>query len=117
MLTVVELIEQIRPSVNEVSVADFKKRLKQAGALLIDIREPNEFAAGAIEGAINIPRGILESQITALCQKISVTAPADVDILIYCRSGARGVLAAESLQRMGYNHVVNLIGGIVAWQQ
>lgn len=85
------------------------------------MREPAEYATGHIEGAINIPRGVLEFEIRASAELDNVTDPAlavrDRPLVLYCRSGGRAALAAESLGRMGFTRVVSLAGGIGAWRE
>lgn len=77
--------------------------------LLIDVREPNEWNAGHIPGAIHIPRGILEF-------KISEVAPdRSTPLVLYCRSGGRSSMSAHQLIGMGYSNVKNLEGGYVAY--
>ena len=93
--------------------------LKTSGnkPMVIDVREPNEFAQGHIAGSVNIPRGILESS----CDwDFDDTIPALAGnrgqaIVLVCRSGNRSVLAADTLQQMGYTDVVSLKTGIRGW--
>jgi rhodanese-related sulfurtransferase len=82
-------------------------------ALLLDVREPAEFEAGRLPGAINIPRGVLEFRIgdhPRLAQR-------DADILVYCKTSGRAALAALNLKRMGYMRVRSIHGGFDAWSQ
>lgn len=75
------------------------------GALLLDVRTPEEYAEGHIPGAQNLPLQTL--------QGIVAVAPAkDTPLFVYCHSGARSGQATGLLQRMGYTHVTN-IGGIM----
>lgn len=76
--------------------------------LLIDVREPDEFAVARIGGAANLPRGIIEKGIES-------AATRDREIVVYCQSGKRSALAAETLQRMGYAKVRSVAGGIEGW--
>ncbi len=89
--------------------------------VLIDVREPAEFEAGHIHGAVNQPRGTLEFAIQRhpLLAQIAAGTPADLagtEILLYCGSGARSALAAQSLQKMGFTNVYSLAGGFRAWE-
>jgi rhodanese-related sulfurtransferase len=85
-------------------------RANKAPVVLIDVREPDEHATGIIPSAHTIPRATLESTIGHLTQ------PQDkAHIVVYCRSGMRSAMAAETLTRMGYTSVENLKGGILAW--
>ncbi len=74
-------------------------------AMLIDVREPEEHAAGNI-GGINIPLGSLASRLGEL--------PRDTQLVVYCRSGARSAQAARALAAAGFTHVSNLEGGMLA---
>lgn len=67
--------------------------------LLVDVREPAEYGQGAVDGFINIPRGVLEMKMPELC------SDADQCILLHCGTGGRAALAAKSLRAMGYSNV------------
>lgn len=85
-----------------------------AGAPVIDVREPQEFAAGAIAGAINVPLG----QIQRLGLPALRTAGVDVDaptLLLVCRSGARSGSACLALRGALGERAKNLAGGVTAW--
>ena len=116
------LVESLRPQVNEVNCAMMNQCLQENKKLLfIDIREAVETAAGYAGGSQLIPRGVLEMKITNLpmYQTLIKELPSAADLPIYlmCRSGARSVLAAASLQRMGYQNVYSVAGGFMAWQE
>lgn len=86
-------------------------------ALLLDIRERDEVARARIEGALNVPRGILES---AAEWDYAETEPALVEarekpVLIICRSGNRSAFAAETLMQMGFADVQSVKLGIKGW--
>jgi molybdopterin/thiamine biosynthesis adenylyltransferase/rhodanese-related sulfurtransferase len=98
----------LRQSVPEISPAEAFSRQAQ-GALLIDVREDNERAAGMPAGALGISRGFLELHIED--HEPDRTRP----ILALCASGRRSLLAAETLQRMGYNNVASVAGGFQQW--
>jgi NADPH-dependent 2,4-dienoyl-CoA reductase/sulfur reductase-like enzyme/rhodanese-related sulfurtransferase len=86
----------------------FETKFRQTpNAILIDVRNPDEFAGGAIEGAINIPIDILRSKISEL-QK-------DAPIFVYCAIGLRGYLAQRILLQNGFTQVSNLSGGYTLW--
>jgi len=82
--------------------------------ILIDVREPEEFASGYINGHIvlTIPRGKLEFM---AIDKIAQKYGQDVKIVTYCLKGPRGLLAAYQLHKLGFTNVKNLNGGILAW--
>jgi rhodanese-related sulfurtransferase len=74
----------------------------------LDVREQNEWNLGHLPQATFIPRGQLE---TTVEQRV----PRDATVVIYCASGNRSALAAQTLQEMGYEHVSHLAGGFRAW--
>ncbi|HEX7951075.1 MAG TPA: molybdopterin-synthase adenylyltransferase MoeB [Candidatus Limnocylindrales bacterium] len=86
-------------------------RLRDDGAILLDVREPVEWAEGHLEGAIHLPQGRLNAGVTA------AVPDRDAPIVVYCRSGNRSTYATTTLGQLGYRHVVNLAGGIIAWQR
>ena len=102
-----QLVEQVRATIQEVNVEQLSEQLSSDGCF-IDVREPNEFEQGHINGMVNMPRGTLEFQI-ASHPKLQ---DEDTPIYLICRSGGRSALAAESLQRMVYS----VAGGMMAWQ-
>lgn len=81
----------------------------QRKAVLIDVREREEFQRGHVPGAMNLPKGSIELEIER-------RAPdPDVEIVTYCGAGNRSAIVAENLQRMGYTRVRSVAGGIRAW--
>jgi hydroxyacylglutathione hydrolase len=78
-------------------------------AIVIDVRGHTEWAAGHIPGAANVPVGYLAEQIAEL--------PTDMPVIVQCQSGVRSAIAASVLAANGIPNVVNMSGGIVAWQQ
>lgn len=90
----------------DISPQEGQRRV-QAGALLVDVREPNEFEEVHAEGATLIPL----SEFEARCSEL----PRDRELVMICRSGARSARAGEYLKAQGYSQVVNLAGGTLAW--
>ena len=84
------------------------KALVEKGALLIDVRTPEEFAGGHVDGAVNIPVGDLGERLGELKGK------EDTDIVVYCRSGARSATAKSLLESKGFKKVHNM-GPVTAW--
>jgi len=116
-----ELVNVLRSQVVEVSCDDIHQhRLNNDKVLFIDIREAKETARGFPTGSLLIPRGVLEMQLTTLPQYQALIkdlpSASDLPIYLICRSGARSVLAAASLQQMGYQQVFSVAGGFLAWQ-
>jgi len=83
--------------------------LASGGAALLDVREPSECAAGVAEGAVTIPGGALEIEADRVLPDKGRT------VVIYCQMGARSLVAAATLERLGYRDVRNLRGGFEAW--
>lgn len=77
---------------------------------LLDVREPQEYAASYIEGSTHIPLGEVMARAEAELDKKD-------DIVIYCAHGVRSLHALAALQRMGFQKVRSLEGGIVSWEE
>jgi molybdopterin/thiamine biosynthesis adenylyltransferase/rhodanese-related sulfurtransferase len=101
------LVARLRTRVPEVSVGDVVAQRDTLDAL-IDIRESHEVATGFIPGAVHVPRGVLESAVERLDRSAR--------IVLYCSGGNRSVLAAASLQQMGFTDVSSMAGGSSAWR-
>ena len=118
MKTFNELIADSLKNVDEIFPWDLEEKLESdEKPILLDVREPYEFDAMHIQGALNVPRGILE---TACEYDYEETVPElvearDKEIVIICRSGNRSVFAAEVMQKMGYKNVVSLKTGMRGW--
>lgn len=113
-----DLVAECLAEVKEIMPWDLAEQLSQPEPpLLLDIREPAEFDAAHIPGSLCVPRGILES---AADWDYDDTVPALAGgraraIVVICRSGNRSVLAAHTLQRMGFANVVSLKTGVRGW--
>jgi rhodanese-related sulfurtransferase len=110
MKTAHDLVVAAKARCSEISVAQATAAIASADAVL-DVREPDEFAAGHLPRAVNVPRGLLEFKLSATPE----LASRDLDIVLYCRSGGRAALAACSLLEMGYTRVRSIEGGYDAW--
>lgn len=80
-----------------------------APMLLVDVREPNEFAEDHIAGAALVPMSLLAEQYAKL--------PKDVPLVVYCRSGHRSAKAVAFLLAHGYGKAVSMDGGLLAWSR
>jgi rhodanese-related sulfurtransferase len=80
-------------------------------ALVVDVREANEFATGHVLGAKNVPLARLEASGAELTKR------KDRPVIVYCDGGDRAAKAAATLKKQGFARVMNLSGGIGAWQQ
>jgi sulfur-carrier protein adenylyltransferase/sulfurtransferase len=107
-----DLLDAARRAIPEVSVeAVAARRTRGDEVVLLDVREKDEVRTGYIEGAVTIPRGLLEFQAAAHLPQT------DMDVVVYCASGARSLLAAQVLRAMGYPRVASLAGGITRWKE
>lgn len=120
MKTFQDLIADTIKSVDELlpwDLQDVMTTSSQSCPLLVDIREPYEFEALHIKGSMNVPRGILEPA----CDygydetKPDLAMARDKDVIVICRSGHRSVLAAHTMQLMGYQSVKSLKTGVKGW--
>ncbi|CAN5768577.1 molybdopterin-synthase adenylyltransferase MoeB [soil metagenome] len=105
--TYADLVREAIAIAGEITPSELSP--KMGSVVLIDCREPEEFARGVIPGASLVPRGSIESAVAraGLAQ--------DAPIVIYCASGARSALAARTLHEMGYTSATSLAGGIQRW--
>ncbi len=111
-LTSDELVRRARRDVPEVTVRDVKGRLEKGNRpVLLDVRDPDEYREGHVEGSLHISRGLLEFKVQGL-----ITNP-DEDIVVYCAAGLRSILAAQTLKAMGYTAVSSMAGGFRAWRE
>ncbi len=97
-------------NITSVSAPEFDKEIKANSVQLLDVRTPQEYAEGHIDGASNI-----NIQSDDFQQRAEKELSKDSTILVYCRSGRRSMEAAEMLTKLGYK-VVNLKGGIIEWK-
>ena len=107
---VLGLVEQALSKVPEVDVYQVKNRLdKSEQFVLIDVREDNEWNLGRIPTALHLGKGIIERDIE------SVVEDRSAELILYCQGGFRSALAAESLNKMGFQNVFSMSGGFGAW--
>jgi len=105
-----KLIDTIRKTIQETSVAEVKNKFdNRHNFVLVDVREDSEWLQGHIPNAIHLSKGIIERDIEK-----AIPDP-NTEIVLYCGGGFRSALAAESLQKMGYVNVISMEGGIRAW--
>jgi rhodanese-related sulfurtransferase len=111
-VTAMDLVATAKQNITEITVTDAKQAIETQ--LILDVREPAEFAAGHLPNAINIPRGVLEFQIG---DHPAFAGQQDADIIVYCQSGGRSALAAEVLHKLGFSKAVSMAGGYKAWPE
>ena len=109
MKTAHDLVLAARAGITELTPSQAQAWQAACGALLIDVREPDEFAAGHVPGAVNVPRGMLEFRIADL------QPDGNAPVLVYCKTSGRAALAAAAMRQMGYLNVQSIAGGFDAW--
>ena len=89
----------------------------QDSLLLLDVREPEEFAAGHVPGAVNVPRGLLEGAADPDYKRPhpELSTARDRTVLVLCATGGRSAMAAATLHTMGFGDVRNVAGGLANW--
>ena len=107
-----KLVEDAKSRIRELTVDDVKEKLDRGERFhLIDVREESEWAKGHLPRAVHLGKGIIERDVES---RIPDTA---AEIVLYCGGGFRSALAAESLQKMGYENVRSVAGGFRAWKE
>ncbi len=106
--TFIDMVNEARARISEVDAQGMGAAMEQ-GAVVVDVREPDEFAQGRVEGAVNIPRGVAEMGVPRLAPDPGTR------IICYCAGGGRSALVADNLRQMGYANVSSLAGGFQAW--
>ncbi len=106
-----DLVAQARQEVQAITPAELiGLQNEKAPFTLIDVREREEWDTGHIDGAVHIPRGLLEF-------KIAEAVPdRHFPVILHCASGGRSALSAQMLVKMGYSNVKNLEGGYAAYR-
>jgi rhodanese-related sulfurtransferase len=114
-----ELIKNCLSDIREIMPWDLEERMRANPELLIvDVREPAEYAAMHIGNSLNVPRGILESACEWGYEETvpELVTAREREVVVVCRSGYRSVLAAHSMVILGYVNVVSLKTGLRGWK-
>jgi rhodanese-related sulfurtransferase len=106
-----KLVAEAKKHITEISPAEALEQSERDGAVLIDVREDEDWREGHAQGAKHLTRGTIELEIEE--EIPDLTTP----IICYCGGGSRSALVAESLQKMGYENVRSLAGGFRAWKE
>lgn len=113
-----DLVSEALARVSEIMPWDLSRALAAGNKpLLLDVREPAEFAMLCIPGSINVPRGVLEQSCEWDYDETvpELAAGREREIVVICRSGKRSVLAADTMLRMGFTNVASLKTGVRGW--
>jgi rhodanese-related sulfurtransferase len=105
-----KLVADAKKNITEISPQDAAEKLKSGEAVVVDVRDKDEWDEEHIPGAIHMSRGTIELDIEG---KVSDTSAM---IICHCGGGGRSALAVESLQKMGYKNVRSMAGGFKAWK-
>jgi rhodanese-related sulfurtransferase len=105
-----QLVSEAKKNITEISPNEAQTRATSGAAMIIDVREKDEWDESHIPNAIHLSRGTLELEIE---EKIP---DPNAMIICHCGGGGRSALAAETLQKMGYKNVRSMAGGLKAWK-
>jgi rhodanese-related sulfurtransferase len=115
--SVMQMVNEAKQRVENLSVADVVTEVDSGEALLIDIREAGELLQkGSIPGAVAAPRGMLEFYADMCSPDYRQELHPSRRTILYCADGHRSALAVDTLQQIGYTNVAHLDGGLEAWQ-
>lgn len=105
-----DLLASTKASIREVTTAEADELRRAPGAVVLDVREPDEFEQGTVPEALHIPRGTLETN-------IEMRVPnKETPLLIICASGNRSAFAAKTLGELGYTDTASIMGGFNQWK-
>jgi rhodanese-related sulfurtransferase len=110
-------VDATQKQVKTIGMEEYRKIVENPGsALIVDVREPQEYVAGHVPGAINIPRGAIESEIW---NHVGAPDKADMQrpIVLQCQAGRRASLAAQSLENLGFTHTTAVAMSLDDWQK
>jgi rhodanese-related sulfurtransferase len=113
-----EMVEAARANVREVSATEAKAMVEaDPDAIVLDVREPHEWDEGHIPGAVLVPLGQLDlvADPSGPRPNADLTERTSKLIVAQCATGKRSILAADLLQRLGYENVVSMKAGIMGW--
>ncbi|MDO8364303.1 MAG: molybdopterin-synthase adenylyltransferase MoeB [Actinomycetota bacterium] len=109
MATFRDLLSAAKAQITEVDTASAAEHIAN-GAVVLDVREPDEYDQGALPGAIHIPRGHLEAQVEGK------VLDKHAQVVVYCAGGVRSAFAAKTLAELGYTDVLSVAGGFGKWK-
>src|SRR4029077_20987908 len=105
-----KLVVEAKKHITEISPQDAAAKLNSGDAVVLDVRDKDEWDEGHIPGATHMSRGTIEFDIEE-----KVPDP-NAMIICHCGGGGRAALSAETLQKMGYKNVQSMAGGLKAWK-
>ena len=105
-----KLVADAKKNITEISPTDAASKVKSSNAVIVDVREKDEWDEEHIRDAIHLSRGTIELEVEEKFPDENTM------IITHCGGGGRSALAAESLQKMGYKNVRSMAGGFKAWK-
>ena len=117
--TLSDFISEARARIKEIQADELEELIDEGeDVVLVDVRETYEYEKAHIPGSLLIPRGMLEGAADPNNKhRIEALYTArDKKVVVVCDSGSRSAMAVDTLQQMGFNHVLNLAGGLKMWE-
>lgn len=119
-MSLMDFVQAARAQIKEVNAEELRQwRSENPDVLVVDVRESSEHEQGHIEGAMLVPRGILEAAADFNYPKRMQTLveARERPVVLYCATGGRSAMAAVTLQLMGFREVASLAGGFTQWEK
>jgi rhodanese-related sulfurtransferase len=114
--TSADMVAAAKEDLEELEPQRFAEEAERDEAVVVDLRDADELAAGVIPGAVHVPRGMLEFRADPASSYHDDRLRPDARVLLHCASGGRSALAAQTLRSLGYQDVAHLEGGFNAWR-
>ena len=105
-----EMLAAAKAAVREIEPVEAEREIAAGNAVVLDVREPDEYEQGALPDAVHIPRGTLETSVEGRIPDKSS------HVVVYCAGGTRSAFAAQTMQELGYTDVASVIGGFNRWK-
>lgn len=119
-MSLMDFVQAARSQIKELNGEELTRlRAENPDVLLVDVRESSEHEQGHIEGAMLVPRGILEAAADHNYPKRfqALVDARERPVVLYCATGGRSAMAAVTLQLMGFQDVASLAGGFTQWEK
>lgn len=105
-----QLVADAKSRITEIGPEEASREVQEKGAILIDVRETEDWRQEHANGAQHLSRGVIEVEIEDQVPEL------DRPIICYCGGGSRSALVADNLQKMGYTNVKSMAGGFRGWK-
>ena len=113
--TAIEMVTEAGTQFEQAAPPACAEELASGSAVLVDVREAEEWRSGHIDGSVSAPRGLLEFFADPTSPRHNAALDPSRRTVVVCASGARAALAAVTLREMGYGDVAVLAGGVKGW--